>query len=244
MKISHGIGHEPSLQRLVIASVVLHFILMSLIFIPFKTGEREFKTYYVNLVEPAKVSGGGETAARKAVEKPIAKKETKETSAKEKKRTEDKEIAAAKEKMALKAAKTRQTEEDKNKEIDRLAALKAIKEKREKTRSIEVEKNEASAEGTGGSQTGSKEVIVDPYYGLITEKIQDEWSTYPTFESEGLEVEILIKIDSNGKVVPKIEKSSGNKIFDEAAIKTIIKASPLPPPPPLVDKEIVVRLRG
>lgn len=241
MKMSQGIGHEPSLQRLVIASVVLHFILMALFFIPFKTGEKEFKNYYVSLIEPAKVIGGGEPAVRKSEENPAVKKEE---SAKEKKTTEDKAIAAAKEKMVLKAAEKRKAEEDKNKEFDRLAALKALKEKRDKTRRIDVEKNEASSKATGSTQPGSKEFTIDPYYGLITEKIQDEWYTYPTFVSEGLEVEILIRIDSNGKVVPKIEKSSGNKIFDEAAINTIIKASPLPPPPPLVDREIVVRLRG
>ena len=78
---------------------------------------------------------------------------------------------------------------------------------------------------------------------VIIEKIRDEWEIPPDFDSSGLEVEISIKIDRSGKVVYKaIEKSSGNILFDQSALKAISKASPLDIPPLLlVMEEIVLR---
>ncbi|MEW6714462.1 MAG: TonB family protein [Nitrospirota bacterium] len=230
MKMSQGIGHEPSLQRLVIASVVLHFILMALFFIPFKTGEKEFKTYYVSLVEPSKVSGGGEVAARKAEEKPAVKKET---------AVSNKKIAEKKEQMSIDdktvAAKI-QALKDKN------AAMNALKEKARAIGIIRSKKQGASAIGASkGEQIASDSDC--PYCTLISDKITNEWEIPPDFDSSGLEVIISIKIDRTGKVISKkIDTPSGNKLFDDSALKAISKASPLDLPPLLlVMEEIVLR---
>jgi len=240
MKISPGIGHEPSLQRLVIASVVLHFILMAFLFIPFKTGEREFKNYYVSLVEPAKVSGGGEPAARKAEEKPSVKKEA---SVNNKKIAEEEAVAEKKEQMFQKLEKSRKAAEAVANEIDKLRTIKKLsegKKERDNTRGIEAVKNEASAKGARGAPSKGAQITSDSYFALITGKIRNEWEIPPGFDSSGLEVEISIKIDSNGKVVSKtIEKSSGNDFFDKFALQAISKASPLPPP--LTEMEIGMR---
>jgi len=244
MKISPGIGHEPSLQRLVIASVVLHFILMAFLFIPFKTGEREFKTYYVSLVEPAKVSGGGEVAARKTEEKLSAKKEV---PANEKKIAKEKADA---EKMSLKAEDSRKKAETIEKEIAMIAAKNKLlqgKEEREKTRKIEGVRsdiNDAYGKGAGAPPGKGEQIASDSYYAEIIRKIEDEYVVPPNFDSAGLEVILIsINIDSKGKVVgsPTIEKSSGNILFDQSALKAISKASPLPPPPPLVEMPIGLR---
>ncbi|MBS1112172.1 MAG: tolA [Nitrospirae bacterium] len=250
MKISPGIGHEPSLQRLVIASIVLHFILMAFLFIPFKTRDKEFKTYYVSLAEPAKVSEGGETAARKAEEKPVVKKEE---SVKEKKEVEKKAVIEKKDlekEMFLKTEKLRKAaveKVEKDKEIrDAKNALLKGKEKRDKMRAIGIIKSEASAKGTGAPGKG-EQIASDsdcPYCTLITGEIRNEWDIPPVIDSAGLEVEISIKIDSKGKVVSKtIEKSSGNDFFDKSALNAISKASPLKTLPPLwlVMEEIVLR---
>ncbi len=244
MKISPGIGHEPSLQRLVIASVVLHFILMVFLFIPFKTGEREFKHYYVSLVEPAKVSGGGETSARKAEEKPAVKKEV---PAKEKKEGEKKAVQEKNDRMSLKTEKPPKSDDSVKKKIQDIKDRKDInaaisklsngKSERDITRGIEAVKNEASAKGAGGAPGKGAQMASDSYFALITGKIRKEWNIPPEFDSSGLEVEISIRIDSKGNVVFKtIEKKSGNDIFDQSALRAISKASPLPPP--LTEMEI------
>ncbi len=243
MRISPVIGQEPRLQRLVIASVLLHFFLMALFFIPFKTGERESRDYYVSLVEPAKVSGGGEPAARKAEEKPAVKKEA---SANNKKAAEDKAIAETIDQMFLKTKKSRKDAETLADEINRLRHLKELSDKRAKrdiAQKIDVIKNEASAKGAGAPGTGAQ-IASDSYYAQIIRKIENEYVVPPNFDSAGLEVVLIsIHIDSKGKVVgsPTIDKSSGNIFFDQSALKAIAKASPLPPPPPLIEMPIGLR---
>jgi colicin import membrane protein len=246
MKMSQGIGHEPSLQRLVIASVVLHFILMALFFIPFRTGEKEYKNYYVSLVEPSKVSGGGEVAARKAEEKPVAKKKALVNN---KKIAEDKAIAEKKEQMALNVEKSRKAAIEK---VEKDKAIRDAKnevskriEERDKTSKIEgVRKEiEASAKGSGALGKGMQ-IASDSYYAEIIRKIEDEYVVPPNFDSTGVDVVLIsINIDSKGNVVgfPTIEKKSGNDLFDQAALRAITKASPLPPPPSLVEMPIGLR---
>lgn len=250
MKMSPGIGHEPGLQRLVIASVVLHFILIAFFFIPFKTGGREYKTYYVSLVEPAKVSGGGEASARKAEEKPVVKKET---SASEKKTVEKKTVIEKKDlenEMFLKTEKFRKSaiekvEKDKAIRDAKNAVLKKIEE-RDETSKIEAVKrgiNEAYGKGTGNSGKGVQ-IASDSYYAEIIRKIKEEYVVPPNFDSTGVDVVLIsINIDNKGNVVglPTIDKSSGNDLFDQSARKAILKASPLSPPPPLLEMPIGLR---
>ncbi|MDP2753115.1 MAG: energy transducer TonB, partial [Nitrospirota bacterium] len=55
-----------------------------------------------------------------------------------------------------------------------------------------------------------------------------------------LEAIISIKIKRDGAITAqRIEKSSGNTLFDRSAIKALAKASPLSPPP--YEMEIGVR---
>ena len=62
----------------------------------------------------------------------------------------------------------------------------------------------------------------------------------PTYWEEGLEAIISVKILKDGTViVQRVEKSSGNTLFDRSAIRALAKASPLPPPP--YEMEIGVR---
>lgn len=247
MRISMGIGHEPGLQRLVIASVVLHFILMAFLFIPFKTRDKEFKTYYVSLAEPAKVSGGGEPAVRKAEEKPAVKKEV---SAKEKKPADKKAATVRKDQMLLNEEKLRKAaivKMEKNKAIRdaKNAVFKRI-EDRDKTSKIEgVRRGITEAYGKGAGAPGKgAQIASDSYYAEIIRKIENEYVVPPNFDSAGVDVVLIsINIDSKGKLVgsPTIDKSSGNILFDQSALKAISKASPLPPPPPLVEMPIGLR---
>lgn len=69
------------------------------------------------------------------------------------------------------------------------------------------------------------------YYSVIRREIWLQW-VYPDTGQKNLEVIISIRIMKDGTVTDqKIEKSSGNPIFDKSALKATIKASPLPSPP-------------
>ncbi len=245
MRRSLGIGHEPSLKRLAITSLILHLFLISVLIIPFRTGEREYRSYYVNLVEPVKVRKKARVApAKKARKKAPAKKKA---VAVKKKLSKEKALPS---KKGIKKQSQPDTDNSKRsaekiaKEIERLRAVKALSKKkaeREKTREIEVIRKRLSDSliAVPGVPDKEKSLDQDSYYALIRQKIRNEW-IYPALDTEGLEVIISIKIDSNGKVLSNVvEKSSGNIIFDRSAIKAVSKASPLPPP--YVEMEIGFR---
>jgi colicin import membrane protein len=245
MKQSLHIGKEPNFQIIVIASAVLHLLFIFLITIPIKTKEREYRSYFVNLVEPIEIR---KPAKAPAVEGPEKKGETAVI------------VKAPPRKRVKTKSKAEITIEDPDsiveKEIERLRALSALaklkKEKEEELalarkadeaieRAIEnIRKKKLVSVSKGiGIPSHVSSADAESYYALITKKIWSEWIP-PDYEATGLEVVISMKIDTDGKVYEQeIEKSSGNDIFDRAAAKAIIKATPLPPPP--VEMEVGVR---
>jgi colicin import membrane protein len=244
MRRSPGIGHEPGLKRLAITSFIIHVFLISVLIIPFSSGEREFRSYSVNLVEPVRTrEDKRDDNAGKARRRVPAKKKTVAKKKLPKKSSLPSEKSVKKAPLPDKES-SEDSAEKIAKEIERLRAIKALskkKEDKEKTREIEVVRRRISDQSiTGsGSQGRGESIAPDSYYALITRKIWSEW-IYPYLDTEGLEVIISIKIDRDGKVLSHIvEKTSGNMLFDSSAVKAISKASPLPPPH--VEMEIGVR---
>jgi colicin import membrane protein len=84
------------------------------------------------------------------------------------------------------------------------------------------------------------------YYSLIWSRIRGKW-TLPQgiLPRENIEAIIQAKILKNGSVVDlSFEKRSGNRYFDESAMKAIKKASPFPPLPDSIrDNNIDVGIR-
>ena len=71
------------------------------------------------------------------------------------------------------------------------------------------------------------------YYNLIWSRIKGKW-TLPQviLPRENIEAIVQAKILKNGTVIDlSFEKRSGNRYFDESAMKAMKKASPLPPLP-------------
>ena len=233
MKQSPHILKEPDLQKIVIVSALIHLLFITLITAPFKTHEDTYKSYFVDLVGPAEVSGPAKTAAEKVTEK----NETGSVKVKPAPRRRIKTKSGAE--MSL------DPDEEAAKEIERIRAIKSLsmtkKKKEEKVRGIETIRQKIRGTVSSGPGIPGKAASKDheSYYALITRKIWSKW-IYPDFESSGLEVIISIRIDTAGKVVShEIEESSGNALFDRSAAKAISKAVPLPPP--LVEMEIGVR---
>jgi len=66
-------GQEPSFQKLLIFSFILHLVLISILFIQFRTQRKEFKSYYVSLVEPSRGRSGRAPVAVKSGKSKVAK---------------------------------------------------------------------------------------------------------------------------------------------------------------------------
>jgi TonB family protein len=103
----------------------------------------------------------------------------------------------------------------------------------------DVEKKVASrgtaGEGSGGLPGGSSEQGGSIYPGVVKAKIMKEWALPENLpkEGKGLEAIIVIIIGRNDGKVKKswVEKSSGNPLYDQMAMRAIKKAEPFPPIP-------------
>jgi len=224
MRQSFGTAKEPTISRIILLSTALHLLFISLVIIPFKTREREHATYYVTLIEPLQELPAGDNIPAGI----------------EGEETDSKGI-----KPFLDTGDALRSIERVSKEIHRMRAIKELakhyKAVEGNQHGIQIKGNNTSnkTSRTIGAEVTERVTGKDSYYGLITNKIRQQW-VYPDIETSELEVVVSIKIDREGKIFSQeIEKSSGNPLFDRSAMKAISKASPLPPP--IKEMEIGVR---
>jgi protein TonB len=71
------------------------------------------------------------------------------------------------------------------------------------------------------------------YLRQIQAKISERWAP-PRAAAAGAErAVVLFEIDRDGQIKePRLEKGSGNPLYDQSALRAIIEASPFPPLPP------------
>ncbi len=108
------------------------------------------------------------------------------------------------------------------------AQVKAAPEKTEK-----VEKTESTAGSASQPGTAEMNAQMRAYYAMIWSRIKGKWALpQGILPGEVLETVIDVTILRSGAVTQvNFEKRSGNRYFDESAMKAIRKASPLPPLP-------------
>lgn len=255
MKQSLYISTEPAFFKIVIASAVLHVLLIIFVTVPVRTKEKEYKNYFVNLVGPAEVRRPVKAAREKESVPP--KTITEKVPAKDKEAIKTKlqpqQMDVPQKGVSLEPEKSA---ERVSREIARLQALKALSTKK-KQKEAQLEKGRRNEEevaqaieiirknklgdvpkgpGLPGTQSSDN---LNLYITMVQQKIWDQW-IHPEFSSEDLEAVLSFQIDRKGNIVsPKIVKSSGNVLFDRSAMKAILKAGPLPPP--VVEDEFVVR---
>jgi len=100
--------------------------------------------------------------------------------------------------------------------------------KREKELSLE------DPESSAASQSGA---VVSPElaaWNLATRRrIQNTWVTPSNFRNRGLATTLELRLSASGDVIgtPKVVRSSGDPFFDDNAVRAVLTAAPLPPPP-------------
>jgi TonB family protein len=85
-----------------------------------------------------------------------------------------------------------------------------------------------------GASSKSDPGLLDAYYSLLWARIKEAWTLPENFVSETVDLEtiIIVLIDRDGKVRKMwIDKKSGDVHYDQAAMRAIKKAEPLPPIP-------------
>lgn len=108
------------------------------------------------------------------------------------------------------------------------STAKAIPEKTEK-----VDKSENTGGMAAQPGPGEMDAQMRAYYAMIWSRIKGKWALpQGILPGEVLETVIDVTILRSGAVTQvNFEKRSGNRYFDESAMKAIQKASPLPPLP-------------
>ncbi len=220
--------NTPQIYRALTFSVLIHISLFVIAFFVIKHSNIHKKTepYVVSLMEDMRFSAASPAGDLQDKTSKTAEAPRKQSSA---------SSPAA---PAQKSDKSKMQEENIVK--DRIAALQAKKkiEKMVALRKVIDIEGQKNLFGRGGQKSPAKAAASDSgssagsdYYSMIVKRIRQEW-VFPENLDRNLEAIVSIKIAKDGSVrIDKIEKSSGNPVFDRYALRAINKASPLPPPP-------------
>jgi len=217
----------PSLQRLTLLSLVFHLTFFLMVFLIVRQSVHRImpSPYVVSLVGP-EITAEGNSA------QPLNKApEAQEPDTPPKK--ERPSISPMKEQKRQAKNQEQQVQE----QIDALKAKKAVETiaRLRNIISLKGSGTEGKARGKAGAPqrtAGRGEGSVESdYYTKITKEIWEQW-IFPETGDKNLEAIISIRIMRDGAVqVSRVEKSSGNSLFDKSALRAISKASPVTPPP-------------
>jgi periplasmic protein TonB len=71
------------------------------------------------------------------------------------------------------------------------------------------------------------------YLRQLHAKVSEQWRRPPLVASEQTSAVVYFEIDREGQIRgdPKIKQSSGNELYDQAALRAVVDAIPFPPLP-------------
>jgi colicin import membrane protein len=215
------------MSGMILISLLFHAVVLLLLFFTpsFPSPKLTFgPVYTVSLVKFS-----GNVSERKST--PAATKELMENSRPEtvlKKRVEPEPV------IPIRSLESRrkqdQTLEKAMEEIRKRAASSAATPKPQEPVSPEVKASTPSQPPPGDAEMDAK---MRAYYAMIWSRIKGRWALpQGILPGEILEAVIDVTILRNGTVMEmNFEKKSGNRYFDESALKAIRKAGPFPPLP-------------
>jgi len=206
---------EPSLQKTTALSLGLHisFLLISFLLLRQSSHFLMPSSYTISLVGPEVLKSIGKAKSQ------ISPETLRDTSVKEGVPMEDMKKTSKKEDLIEEKISAIEAK----KRVERIVRLRSVI-------SLKGDVSNKNISDTPSINTG-KGSISEDYYTKIRNQIWQQW-VYPDTGKKDLEAIISIRIMKDGTIsIQKIEKSSGNPLFDKSAIKAISKANPLPPPP-------------
>jgi TonB family protein len=100
---------------------------------------------------------------------------------------------------------------------------------------------------THGSTVGSPEgstatnQLVNMYGLQVIQKIQNEWRLVNDQGVNGLMTVVEVQVKRSGEVIGvRLKQRSGNDMFDEAAVRAVNRAAPLPPVPEAIAQQSTI----
>jgi colicin import membrane protein len=96
---------------------------------------------------------------------------------------------------------------------------------------------DSSSVESSGEPTARAGVVVSAELAAwgeaTTRLIQSKWVTPASFRGRGLVTSLELELSATGHVIgtPRVRRSSGDPFFDDNAVRAVLMANPLPPPP-------------
>ncbi len=89
-----------------------------------------------------------------------------------------------------------------------------------------------SVAGAGALSMDASDFPYAWYLRQVLQKVQGEWQRQNRTSEPSQKPLVLVEIQRDGSIrTPKIEQTSGNALYDQAALRAIVDASPFPPLP-------------
>jgi len=228
----------PDLGDMVMLSVIVHLLLFLLLV---RLSALQWRravsapVYYVDLVNlpVAHPRAGMPAPAGNSRPAPVAPPPVKEAM----------KLPAKAEKVAkpkvptLKPPSPRQGAESDQEFQERLARLQRQTEERHEASALEALRQKVAKAGKGDSQGGSPAATGSEagsdYASYIQSRLKDAFVSTIAFQSKAPEVLVRISIARSGRLAGyRVERSSGDPLFEAAVARAIAKAEKTFPPPP------------
>ncbi len=248
---------EDSFFKMLILSLLLHMAFLVALSFPLRKPEKKIHfpvSYSVNLVTSVGYGGGEVVKDKKSPpahpsvrEKRVLK--VKKLAEKETVKRAEKERSISKKKVEPRFA----TKEE------LLSLEERIREIKSKTHYFNVSHTESRLEPkkdggqifqvsskTQGGASSSLDPITQAYISEIWNRVKKAWQVPGGLANKkNLETVVIVKIRKDGRIVDvEIEKRSGNRIYDESALRTLRSVDPLPPfPQSLVGEYLEIGFR-
>jgi len=216
-------GHNDNFLKMIFLSLVAHLVVISLILISLPTNSRHLTfgtAYSVQLVGSDAISPAADSSL---IKEWLKTKEAEQTIILKNKIT-----------SVYSEALRNQTAQD-------LAIQKALQGIRQKQNapSSSGQKTDIPAETPPSDSEMSSQI--NAYIGMVWSKVKQNWAMPSSLLPDNNIMTILdVRIGRSGALEKvEIEKRSGNKYFDESALKAVRKSHPFPPLPSWVKEHSI-----
>ncbi len=250
-------SHTITLPRMILVSGLVHLMLAlvaTFLSFPGRTIHTYRPQYHVRLIGPENLPPGGpKSTERIATPAPLPppppkvqpKKEEQKPApvVQEQKEEKPKVVTKPQEKPAPVQPRPKPSQQSAQRSETQSSKVDTINEAvRRIQQDVAQRKLMASAKGTGspiagaggGLTGGMGSLEYNAYYDQISMRIWENWIPPHTYDpkTERYKTIVRIRILPDGTIEQNyIERSSGNRFFDESVMRAILKSNPLPPPP-------------
>lgn len=213
------------MRKDIFISLILHITLfISLFFLPGSARQKEYPTVYrvglVTFPKRAVTKGAGKEGTGSQI-KTESKKAEEGVALKQLKKKEEKKT---KKEVIKKSTKKKKNGKDKKGEVSQKKGNGKGKEGEDS----KIKEGVGSAEFEGLSGVGV-DFGGSYYVDIMRAKIGEFWRNPIRGATSVVRTTIYFKIEKNGKIKDAIiEKSSGIELFDQAALRSVLSADPLP----------------